>query len=595
MKIISTISNEIENYIEGTVTVRNTSFSTYDTIKKIERFSNGQYKNGNIDSKGNIKYWYDIATLPIDNEVKNIDFDTKDVFIVSEGKNDGLRQLLANLELRAWMHENKEGVRLNEIIEESSGWGTVILKKLKEAPYYEKLDLTETYVINQIARTISGKTPDSQVVERHVMTYSDLEAMKGVWDTDAVTFALENYADDGFLTSERSGTFENTEMPYYEVYERNGEVSLADLKEAQGKKEEVKDGDENEFVLAKIVVILKRGDAKGSSKKVDGRILFAGKIKTMPYYEYHRGKYDGRFLRKGIYEALFDIQMRANENGNQVARALEFAGHQIFQTTDDLIYENILTDLQRGDIIRTEGLSRVDMSSHDIGNYVTEWNNLMALRDSITNSFDIVGGDTPAGTPFKLGRLLNANANKKYEFLREKLSLTIESIYNECILPNILNEFSVKDAIRVTGDSDIMERYYKMRVESWYLRNLHKMPPHGPEVADTIKENEMNKLLKNKEEEFKVSSGFWDDFKVRARVVIAGEGSTMVADLETLASFIQLEADPVRRTALIEIAMMKKGVDVASLPKTPPAPPQSQIQAPQTPNDAIESLSNKKV
>ena len=85
-------------------------------------------------------------------------------------------------------------------------------------------------------------------------------------------------------------------------------------------------------------------------------------------------------------------------------------------------------------------------------------------------------------------------------------------------------------------------------------------------------------------------------------MVIAGEGSTMVADLESLASFAQLELDPVRRTALIELAMMKKGIDVASLPKTPPAPPQSQIQAPQSqtqatqaPNNAVEALANKQV
>lgn len=587
MKIISTIANEIENYINGTVTVRNTSFSTYDTEKKIERFSNGQYKNGNIDSQGNIKYWYDISAEPISNEVKNTDFDTKDVMIESEGKNDGLRQFLANLELKGFMHKNKEGVRINEIIEEASGWGNVLIKKLKDAPYYENLDLTEVYVINQIARTVSGVKPDSQVIERHVMTYGELEAMKGTYNADAVDFALDNYGDKGFLTSEKSGTFENTEMPYYEVYERNGEVSLEDLKNAQGKDDEIQDGDDKEFVLAKMAVILKKSEGKDTT----GKVLFAGKIKKMPYYEYHRGRYTGRWLRLGIYETLFNVQIRANENGNEIARALEFAGKQIFQSKDDLIYENILTDLQRGDIIQTEGLSRVDMAAHDIGNYITEWNNLMALRNELTNSSDIVGGDTPAGMPFKLGRLVNQNANKHYEFIREKLSLTIEDVYNECIMPNILNEFKAKDAITITGDSEIMERYYGMRVESWYLKNLHKMPPHGQEVADTIKEGAMAKLMKNKEERLDIEKGFWDDFKARAKVVIAGEGSSMIADLETLANFIQLEQDPVRRTALIEMAMKRKGIDIVSLPKTEVQ--QAPLQTPPTPQDAVDGLAGK--
>jgi hypothetical protein len=61
-------------------------------------------------------------------------------------------------------------------------------------------------------------------------------------------------------------------------------------------------------------------------------------------------------------------------------------------------------------------------------------------------------------------------------------------------------------------------------------------------------------------------------------VVIVGENTNKVEELQTLATFIQMEGDPVRRTALIEMVMAKKGIDVAKLPKTPPQP---QIQ-PQT-------------
>jgi hypothetical protein len=48
--------------------------------------------------------------------------------------------------------------------------------------------------------------------------------------------------------------------------------------------------------------------------------------------------------------------------------------------------------------------------------------------------------------------------------------------------------------------------------------------------------------------------------------------------LESLASFITLETDPVRRSALIEMAMAKKGLDISSLPKTPPVQPQPVAQ-----------------
>ena len=57
--------------------------------------------------------------------------------------------------------------------------------------------------------------------------------------------------------------------------------------------------------------------------------------------------------------------------------------------------------------------------------------------------------------------------------------------------------------------------------------------------------------------------------------------------LQSLATFIQLEQDPVRRTALIEMAMKKTNIDVSSLPKSSPEqlnggkPQQQQGEQPQ--------------
>ena len=51
-------------------------------------------------------------------------------------------------------------------------------------------------------------------------------------------------------------------------------------------------------------------------------------------------------------------------------------------------------------------------------------------------------------------------------------------------------------------------------------------------------------------------------------MIITGENVNITAELETLYSFIQLEQDPIRRQALIEMAMAKKGIDISMLPKT---------------------------
>ena len=73
----------------------------------------------------------------------------------------------------------------------------------------------------------------------------------------------------------------------------------------------------------------------------------------------------------------------------------------------------------------------------------------------------------------------------------------------------------------------------------------------------------------------------WADFKPRVYVDITGEQVNLVGELETLKNFAALEADPVRRTALIELAMKKKGIDIDKLPKSPPQQMQPPEQAPQ--------------
>jgi hypothetical protein len=65
-----------------------------------------------------------------------------------------------------------------------------------------------------------------------------------------------------------------------------------------------------------------------------------------------------------------------------------------------------------------------------------------------------------------------------------------------------------------------------------------------------------------------MAQGYWDNFKPRVKVVITGENVNLAGELESLASFISLEQDPIRRTALIEKAMARKGYDISDLPRS---------------------------
>jgi hypothetical protein len=558
MRIFKVITEEVRSYLEDTQEIfEGYEFSQYRLVKRIVYYQNQIYPKGKLDSHGNYKYWFDVISPRIDSEIKNVDFDRSNIEVYSRSYADGAKVLLANAYLKDWMKTTGQGEKINEAVENGTGWGNVVWKKVKGD--YEIVDLKNFFVVNQTAK----KLCDTPVIERHLLTQSDLRAKKGIWKN--VEDVIKTCGDREFSATNLANN-KTTENPYYEIFERNGEISEKDLYEAQGKS----GGSDDKYVLAKIVVAgLNRGASK--KEKEVKYILYADVIPEMPYKEYHRGRYQGRWFRLGMYELLMDIQTRANEIGNQIAKGLEWSSKTIFRSSDKLIAQNVLNDLTSGDIIRSIDVQQVPVRMQGLDQLIADWNRLMEMADRLANSYEVVTGESlPAGTPFRLGAMMNQNANKLFDFIREKLAMSLENLIEEWILPYLLRDLKLEKVLRVTGDDEWLGKYYELVVNSWYTRNLVAMGPHSPELAQLVKEKKLEELTTKKEAIVSLSKDFWKEFKPRAKVVITGEKVSQLAELETLSNFINLEADPVRRTALIEMAMQRKGIDISKLPKTTP-------------------------
>ncbi len=575
------IEDELRDYFTGVVNIsENNDFSESKLKRRISLFENKIYPTGKFDSQGNYKFWFDIITPRINSELKNIDFDTKDVTAYSDRKIDDLANVVTNLKLKEWMRENGQAEDINDDIEEGSGWGNVLWKKVKGS--YERNDLKNTFIINQTAENID-QTP---VIERHPLSQSEFRAASASWKN--VDQALTECKSDTYSATADS-VAKTTTTPYYEIFERNGEVCLEDLKEERG--EEPSEGDENRYVLAKVIAAGIKGAAGGSSIEIK-YILFAEELgrKKMSdiYKEFHRGRYKGRWFREGLIELLFDCQVRANQIGNQIAQGLEWASKTFFSSEDKLLVQNVLTDMKNGDIIKAKGMMQVAVRMEGFDQLIGDWNRVLTLADSIANSSEVVQGENlPAGTPFQLGALLNQNSNKLYDFIREKLAIPLSEIFQEWIIPELVKNLQAQDVMRLTGDSEMLMRLYQLIVDDWYLQNLIAIGPHTPDIADALKQAKLEELKKRPQLLMTGLQKAFEDYAPNVAVIITGENSTLPQDLATLATFTQLETDPIRRSALIELAMRKKGIDVASLPKTPPAPapdpnaPQNPTQKPQ--------------
>lgn len=564
------IEREIQQYLTEVVNVgEGHDFSQYKLVRRISLFENRIYPTGKFDSQGNYKYWFSIQDPCIDDEVKNIDFDTKDPYIYSDRTvGDELPCLICNLKLKEYLKDSGQAEEINSAVEEFSGWGNVVWKKVKGT--YDRMDLRNFYVINQTAKSLK----ESPVIERHDFIASDLRAKAKVWEN--VSDVIEQCKSDTYK-SEIGNMDKNTTVPHYEIFERNGEVCLSDLKEAHG--EACSAEDEEKYVFAKVIA----AGIKSSTTGVDIKfILFAeelkGKDNSDIYKEAHRGRYKGRWFREGLYELLFDLQVRANAVGNQIAQGLELASKNIYSTEDKLVVQNVMSDLKNGDIIKARNFAHVEVRMNAFDQLANEWNRIISLANRIAHSTEIVQGESQPNQPFKLGALLNQNANKIYDFLREKLSIPLTVIFQEWIIPDFIADLKMKDIIALTGDVDMLMRIQILIVEDWYKTNLWLLPPHTEDQAKMLKQAKLAELMARPKLMMAGFHALFEGFKPYAKVVISGENNTLDIDLQTLGTFAQLEQDPVRRSAIIELMMKRKGIDVGSLPKTPPAPVVSPMQ-----------------
>jgi len=562
---LKTFENEIENYVTQKQDILpDYAFSQYQMVKDILMFQNNQYYSGNIDSQGDYKYWFDHIAPAIDNEVKNIDFDTKDIFLVSERKNDDVRVFLANSELKEWLKRTGQAEKLNESIEMFSGYGNVVFKKVKKD--YILFDPLNFYVINQTAKTLD----DSPVIERNEMTGSKLQSYRKVWDDDMIANVLKDCKVQGKSTT-KDGKKENTDSVYYEIYERNGEISLFDYKTFTNKEPEEEDKDE--FLLAK-VIFAGLGDNKVIGKDDKGYILYCEELKEMPYREAHRGRYHGRWWRYGLYEILMDTQIAINYNGNEIRHALEFGAKQIFRSADSIIAKNVLTDLSRGDIIKSSDIQMIKIDFPQIQEYVLEYNRLVQLIRQLANSFEVATGETlPSGTPFSLGAMMNVNVGKLFDYIREKLGLAFKAVFNDWILQELFKEIKQQKILKLTNNPEYIKRYKEILADSWYVNNLVNLGPHTPEIAEELKKGIIAKLDKQKEFFIETESQMWDDFKAGVEVVITGESINLDAINKKYISLIQLEQDPNRRAFLLDNIYSINNIDITGIPKALPAQP----------------------
>src|SRR3990167_7414893 len=150
--ILKEINLEIENFKNKQIQiVPGLTFNQYDTLNSIFFYYNSKFATGGVDDEGDRKYFYNIVKNPCKVFSKAIDFDTKNIRLLTTGGGDPLKTWFMERDVKYWMRDKQFGKVLNRIFKELPIFGSVVLKIVDGKPYF--IDL-RNFVVEQQAESL---------------------------------------------------------------------------------------------------------------------------------------------------------------------------------------------------------------------------------------------------------------------------------------------------------------------------------------------------------------------------------------------------------------------------------------------------------
>jgi hypothetical protein len=483
--IFDAIRQERQDFLYNTIQiVDGFFFSQYQTIKKIHKYYNGHYSDGDYETINGItrkKVFWTIGKRRATIASKQIDIDTKDFLLIPENQATEWNVFLLEKELKAWLtkkpkgKENRFSAILNQIADELPVYGSCVLRKTKEGS--ELIDL-RYFFCEQSADNL--KKSRYKII-KHFMTPEELRKMDAWTNTKE---AIEKFAQSSFKSYEDAGQLNIQHgTPYVEVYERYAEVPRSYF-ENDGVL--VGDGSESDddFVYGRFIVAGVDAVVGGSTVQPQapnpndaphspGIILFSEELSEDddPFKEVHFRKTRGRWLGIGVIEDTFEDQRMVNKTKDQEDKAAELASLILFQTATDMVAKNILTDVDNGEILKAAApINRLDNQNKALGEMQTLAKEYELHADRETFSADLLGGEAPPASA-TLGAVNQQTAMSAgvYDYKKENFGIFLTDFIQDLVFPDLQKKIMSPHVLRFSGDMQEMAKL-RERVVDGYLR-----------------------------------------------------------------------------------------------------------------------------
>ena len=558
--IYKNLQNDLTNFENDVTIAENYDFNFKDTLNLIELYLASKFESGDTDSQNNRKFFYNLIIPQCGHATKNIDLNRKEIKVRTTGKKDAIKAIIYSAELKQWMRDNNFGQLLNKVSDNLPKYGSIVLKKVGDVIEFKPL----RYLKFDPAVSNSPNNYDIQspyIIEKHVFQPMELQEMisKG-WDEKKVNTLIDNSMEQN-----------NSEIVVYEYCSLFRESDLG----IGGK------------ALTKGRVFVGEIKSKmlddGQAETVNGVCLYSERLDKFPYKKLDYFTIEGRALGRGITETLFDIQERWNGMANDKALSMRIGNKQIFQSQDETVGGNILSDMLNGDIIQSDRpILRIPTEERNLGAYGQEENNMLYHVRSLSNAEEIITGENlPSRTPFRTASMQLQQASKLFSIIRQNEGMFLEEVLIEWILPTFDAEM-LKEHIFQLFDAEDIEKIVEADVNRRLNEAIKKyvmiegyFPKKGE--VEMIKTQLMSNSLTEDSKFVEILKGYMK-FDKSLEIDITGEQTDVQGNVETGINFLQplsqnplIMQNPDLMKMLKEVAI-QAGINPMSLPNAQPAP-----------------------
>jgi hypothetical protein len=504
------IENEV-NFYKNTSLEQNPTFAPKmgDVYQLIDLFTVSRFRDGDTDSLGYKKVFFNVVNFVVDVCAKMIDLDTKDIFLKAEEGQSYWTPWIMGKELKMWMKDKYFALQLNEWGQKWARYGDLWVKKVKDDVVWVppqnmiyRINATDYKTIPLIERHEYG-TDELRIVGRQAGWENIEEVIKG----SSVDAQTQSYGTTMGVKEDNV----NSGIVIYEVWFPKGYLE---------------DEKSNWFIISK-----------------DSNLILADAIKDCPYKKLPFKKVPGRLPGVGRVEEAFEDQIYLNRIANYKSTGFHWTSKHIYQTRSTNIEKNLMTQVDDGEILITNSeITPVVNEERNLSAYTADeqrWGQNLLNRLFATEP--ISGQRSPAGTPLGSTVIQTQQATAFYKQKKEELAEFIKEILWDWILPQFTNQkrkehqILIKNLIESNdGESEkffnliLNERMNKLRATSKYL----------PEDQWLIRKSIQAELLKK--ENLQIPKGFYDNLKYKIDIMITGEQLDVQARQATYMTIFQI-------------------------------------------------------